>query len=129
MDILDSRDLITLREELKNTLLQLYNEHNTPVDSYEDMDMEWFWDENDTLLHIKEIDTLEAELHSEWEDGVTLINEDDFTEYCEELCMDLGCIPDNFPSWIEIDWQNTGNNIRADYNAVNYRGETYLCRL
>lgn len=129
MDILDSRDLITLREELRDTLLQQYNEHNTPVDSYDDMDMEWFSDTNDTLLHIKEIDALEDELNSEWKFGVALINEDYFTDYCEELCRDCGYISDNFPGWIEIDWKNTANNIRVDYNEVEYRGETYLCRL
>lgn len=129
MDILDSRDLITLRGELKESLLGQYNENNSPVDSYEDMDMEWFSDTNDTLLHIKEIDALEDELNSEWKFGITFINEDYFTDYCEELCRDCGYISDNFPGWIQIDWESTANNIRVDYNEVKYRGETYICRL
>lgn len=81
MDILDSRDLISLREELKKSLLEKYNENNSPVDSYDDMDMEWFSDTNDTLRHIKEIDALEDKLNSEWRFGAILINEDYFTAY------------------------------------------------
>jgi hypothetical protein len=65
---------------------------------------------------------------SGWQHGVTLIPEDDFEDYCQELCEDIGDIPKDFPSYIVIDWESTCNNLKADYAEIEYQGETYLYR-
>jgi rubrerythrin len=57
-----------------------------------------------------------------------LIHEDDFTDYTEDLCKDCGYISDDFPSWIEIDWDATADNVRMDYTSVDFDGESYLVR-
>ena len=57
-----------------------------------------------------------------------LIAEDDFEEYVEELVTDCGYISKDLPSWIEIDWKATANNVRQDYSEVDFRGTTYLYR-
>ena len=65
---------------------------------------------------------------SEWEDGVTLVAEEAFTEHCEELCEEIGDIPKDFPHYIVIDWDATADNIRADYSEIEISGTTYLGR-
>ena len=74
-------------------------------------------------------DTIEDELGSEFDYGVTLVNVDDLEEYVEQDLVDLGYIPKDFPSWIEIDWEATANNVRQDYTEVEYQGNNYLGRI
>lgn len=61
--------------------------------------------------------------------GVALIDEDDFTEYCEDLVKECGYIDSNLPSWIEIDWESTADNMRMDYSEVEYEEVNYLYRV
>lgn len=65
---------------------------------------------------------------ADWHHGATLIRESYFTEYCEELCKDIGDLPKDIPHYIVIDWEATAQNIRVDYTEVDYDGETYLVR-
>ena len=49
------------------------------------------------------------------------------------LCLRLGLkgcgyISDDFPSWIEIDWEATAENVKQDYSELEYEGETYFYR-
>lgn len=45
---------------------------------------------------------------------------DSGADFAEELCDQLGTIPDNFPSWICIDWEATwGRNLRHDYHITD----------
>lgn len=46
----------------------------------------------------------------------------------EELCKDIGDIPRGMPSYIEIDWEKTADNLKVDYTAVDFDGETYWIR-
>lgn len=39
-------------------------------------------------------------------------SDEDFTQ---NLLDDLGYIPKDFPSWIEIDWEATASNVMQDY--------------
>jgi len=84
--------------------------------------------DSDKLRELEELQSLKDEVGSEWEYGVQLIPEDDFVEYCQELCEDIGDIPKNIPSYIVIDWDATSNNLRQDYSETEFRGETYLYR-
>lgn len=74
----------------------------------------------------KEIDDLKATIEEIGSDEVTLIPEDEFKEYVQDLCEDCGYISKDFPSWIEIDWDGTADNVRGDYNEVEFEGTTYL---
>lgn len=58
----------------------------------------------------------------------TLISEVYFVEYAQELCQDIGAIPDDFPSYIEIDWEVTARNIQMDYSEIDIDGLTYYFR-
>jgi len=138
MNILDTRDLSKRREELKEEILDSFLEnfphYQEMTESFEDIRFEeeeiqsWKEDFEDELKEIEEIDTIENELGSEFDYGVTLVDVDDFEEYVEDLLDELGYIPKDFPSWIEIDWQATANNVRQDYTEVEYQGNSYLGR-
>ena len=138
MNILDTRDLSKRREELKEEILDSFLEnfphYQEMTESFEDIRFEeeeiesWKEDFEDELKEIEEIDTIENELGSEFDYGVALVDVDDFEEYVEDLLDELGYIPKDFPSWIEIDWEATANNVRQDYTEVEYQGNSYLGR-
>ena len=93
-------------------------------DSLENAESAFTSDEQDELA---ELETLADEV-SEWTSGNQLIPEDDFEDYCQELCEDIGDIPRDLPSYIVIDWEATARNLKADYSEVEYQGTTYLYR-
>ena len=138
MNILDTRNLAERREALKQEILDSFLEnfphYEEMTESFEDIRFEEeeieSWKEyfEEELKEIEEIDDVENELGSEFEYGVTLVDVDDWEEYVEELLEDTGYIPKDFPSWIEIDWKATANNVRQDYTEVTYQGNSYLGR-
>ena len=138
MSTLDTRDLVERREALKQEILDSFLEnfphYEEMTESFEDIRFEeeeiesWKEDFEDELKEIEEINTIEDDLGSEFEYGVTLVDVDDWEEYVEELLEDIGYIPKDFPSWIEIDWGATADNVRQDYIEVDYQGNSYLGR-
>jgi hypothetical protein len=59
---------------------------------------------------------------------ITLINDDYFVEAMKELCADIGDIPRDLPSYIEIDWDATAKNLRVDYSSTEFDGVTFWYR-
>jgi hypothetical protein len=57
-----------------------------------------------------------------------LIADEYFIEHCQDLLYDCGTIPSDLPSWIEIDWQATARNMRADYSSIDLDGGYYWYR-
>ena len=137
MNVLDTRDLIEKREELKeeifNDFLECFPQYEDMTDSYDDILMEeeeiqdWKEGWSEEINHIEEIDSIEDEV-SEFNDGTTLIDESDMEEYVEDLLKEIGYIPKDFPSWIEIDWSSTTDNVKEDYSEVTYQGTEYFYR-
>ena len=135
---IDTRYLAERREALKQEILDSFLEnfphYEEMTESFEDIRFEeeeiesWKEDFEDELKEIEEIDDVENELGSEFEYGVTLVDVDDWEEYVKELLEDIGYIPKDFPSWIEIDWESTANNVKVDYTEVTYQGNSYLGR-
>jgi hypothetical protein len=70
---------------------------------------------------------------SDFDYGDTLIHEDNFQDYIEELIADayheVYEIVEK-SSWpvITIDYEESANQAKMDYTEVTYLGETYLCR-
>lgn len=143
-EILDSRDIIDRKDELLADYVPMYNEKmKTLNQEFEELDeidageseefIQWLkdWSDNDedgqeliALLELCE----ECEGYSDWSYGETLIREDYFTEYAEQLVTDCGYISKDFPSFIAIDWEETADNLKIDYMEVSLMGETYLMR-
>lgn len=132
----DTRNLFEEREDLKATVLADFNEMfpEYETDDFDDILFEeeeiliWKEDWVDELEKIEEIDTLEREVGSEFEYGVTLIPLEDFTDYVKEMLVDCGDLPSNIPSYISIDWEDTADNIKVDYSEVEFQGTDYLFR-
>lgn len=136
--MIDTRDLLEEREDLKTTILFDFNEvfpqygtddfDSILFDEEEIQDWKEIWAEE--LDTIKRIDSVEDEVGSEFEHGVTLIEEGDFVDYCKELVSDLGVLPSELPFYIEsnIDWEGVAEDLKADYSELEYEGNTYLFR-
>ena len=136
---MDSRDLEQRKEELKqqvlDSFLETFPQYKDTTEDFDDIIFEeeeiqsWKEDWLGEIEEITDIEKLRDEVdYREWKSGIYFFEEKDFEEYCEELIKDCGYISRNFPSWIEIDWEATTNNMRQDYSEVEFRGETYLYR-
>ena len=75
---------------------------------------------------LKELRDLRDEI-SEWRHGETLIPEDEWVEYVEELAKEIGAIGEN-ADWIVVDWEETAENLAQDYAIVTYQGQDYYVR-
>ena len=60
--------------------------------------------------------------------GETLIREDYFTQYVQEMLEDCGDIPSDLPHYIVIDWEATADNLKQDYAEIDIFGDTYYIR-
>lgn len=135
---IDTRYLVEEREELKQQILDdfldQFEQYADMTESFEDIrfqeeELESFVDHwSAELEKIKAIDKVEEEVGSEFEYGILLISEMYFKEYIEEFVKDCGYISKDFPSWIEIDWKRTADNVRQDYSSVIYFETEYLYR-
>ena len=109
-DIIDSRDIIARIEHLESL----------EPDEIEDEEQE----ELDALKALSD----ECEGYGDWQYGETLISRDYFVEYVQDMLADCGMIPKDLPSFVEIDWQATADNIEHDYMTVEFDGVDYLMR-
>jgi hypothetical protein len=110
-DVIDSRDIIARIEELESL-----------------MGPETTEDEIAELEALKAL-AAEAEPYApDWIYGAALIRDSYFEQYAEELVKDCGYIPQGIPSWIEIDWEATAENIKVDYTSVEFDDVTYWIR-
>lgn len=136
MNILNTIDLAERREALKQEILDSFLEnfphYEEMTESFEDIRFEEeeieSWKEyfEDELKEIEEIDDIENEVGREFEYGVTLVDVDDFTDYCEELMKKFGYINKDTPQLIKnnIDYEG----MKYDYTEVSYQGSSYLGR-
>lgn len=115
-DILDARDILNYIQELndaKDEFIQNYLDEKeqdwnqddgefNPNDFQQEAEESWENTEEGEALNI--LKDLENELT---EDEPTLIHESYFTDYCKDLCEDIGDIPKSLPSYIEnnINWR------------------------
>lgn len=142
MNILDTRTLSERREALKQEILDSFLEnfphYEEMTNTFEDILFEeeeiesWKEDWLDEIEEITDIEKLEDEVNDyagdNFEDGVYLIVEDDFEDFVEQDLEDCGYISKDFPTWVEIDWKATANNVKQDYSEVEFRGTNYLFR-
>jgi len=133
---LDTRDLAKRMDELEDLETALADAKEALADAdpdednvalHEDLDraIEDFDEaELDELKELREIQNYV----SEFRHGETLIPEEDFVSYCQDLLEDVGDLPKDLPSYLVIDWEATAENLKADYVDVEYLGNTYLVR-
>ena len=119
-DIIDVRDIIERYEELEDVVT---NRDATNVNT-DDLE--------EALILGKLLDDIKGcggdeHWRGDWY-PITLISNDYFVEYATDLVKDIGDMPRNIPSYIEIDWQATANNVQQDYSCVDVGENTYWYR-
>ena len=81
---------------------------------------------------LAELEELKEEIESNsdegFEYGIQLIHENYIDDYLDELLEACGYIPKDLPSWVEIDWQATYDNMKEDYNEIELNGNTFYIR-
>ena len=82
--------------------------------------------ELEQLEHLKE--EIESNSDEGFEYGIQLIHENDIDDYLDELLDSCGYIPNDMPTWIEIDWQATYNNMKQDYSEIELNGNKFYVR-
>ena len=112
-DVIDSRDVISAIEELESEL--------------EDGDIS-----AGDLELLENLKALADEAHgyaSDWTYGETLIHEDYFTTYAQELAEDIGAVNSD-QSWPNscIDWDQAARDLQMDYTACEFDDATYYVR-
>lgn len=108
------------REEKENDVIEARTEWEEAVQDLAD------WDD-DNGEEFKELQVMRDNIDM-WEDGVTLIPEDDFEEYTRDLIEDVyGKLPDIIDC--NIDWGGVANALKMDYSEFEYQGTTYWGRV
>lgn len=135
-DLLDIRNIIERFEELEAEKEAL-QEGISDGDNEEDRRTtqaelsEWHEEHGDEFNDLKKvIDDLQGNGGDEQWRGhwypMTLINESHFTDYCEELVNDVEDF--KIPSYVEIDWEATADNMKADYSSIDVGNNVYFYR-
>lgn len=149
-DIIDSRDIIARIDELQSERDALENdcdELKAALNAIDGEDSREYreaeeaydtayitlteWDNSDEAEELRALTALADEgsnSSDDWTYGATLIRDGYFADYAEELCKDIGDLPQNIPDYIVIDWEATAENLKQDYTEVDFDGETYWVR-
>ena len=87
-----------------------------------DEGIETEWREHKALID-------EAEGYGDFRDGETLIRDDHFEDYAQELAEDLGLLKDT-SSWPYtcIDWEQAAEELKQDYSSFEFGSTTYWMR-
>ena len=144
MNIIDTRDLYKRQCELQSeleTLQDAVSEAQEALAECDEDEREYAEDalseaqealadwQSEYQEELDELNQLESEVGDEWMHGETLIDEDDFEEYAQDLAEDISGMPRDQPWPFNcIDWEQAANELRMDYSSCEYQGTTYLFR-
>ena len=102
MNIIDSRNLITLAEELESDIENISDEE---------------------LNQLKEIKLLREDIAG-FDDGIALIDVDDFEEYAESIGTDQFYYESVWP-FTYINWEKAAQALLEGYREITYDGMNY----
>ena len=143
-NIIDTRDLQDRIDELNDDIDTLDNEISELSEEIDDLDENDPDDKNEIDLKLDDIEDKQGQIEDlqeelsmlldvksevpEFSHGETLIHENYWVEYVQDLCEDCGYISRDFPHWIAIDWDATADNVAMDYSTIELDGNTYYFR-
>lgn len=111
-DYIDSRDVIDNIEELEADI----GDNESPDD---------FVLEREELAKLREFDAQGRDLFEEWDEGVTLINENYWSQYVEEMAYDRGWVDTDSFIFTYVDWERLANDLLIDRTVINFDGVDY----
>ena len=127
-DIIDALgDLTTEREEYASALALL---PDGVSDDAKEMLMQhtgWSPEQEEEWVLLGEYNNIGEDSSSEWTDGTVLIPVSGFTDYVQQLVEEIGDLPRNLPTYVEIDWAATAENLKCDYSVITL-DEEYCVR-
>ena len=140
-------DLESLNDELNDLESELYDIENEDdyADKQNDIDnkleeiaekeneiQECEFEYNRYSEELAELEELKEEIESNsdegFEYGIQLIHENYIDDYLDELLEACGYIPKDLPTWIEINWRVTYDNMKEDYNEIELNGNAFYIR-
>ena len=132
-------DVLSYKDEYESAVSEWNDMEPTPSDADSCEDYEYarqLWLEDEPVAEDyydpDELDYLEnvvEEIKSySCDDDPELIPESEFVDHVRDLCFELGYVDDSFPWWISIDWDETADNVKADYVVITYEGDDYYLR-
>ena len=143
-NIIDTRDIQARIDEIECDIELLEDEISELSEEIDELDEENADDKNEIDLKLDDIEDKRGQIEElqeelsmlldvksevpEFRHGETLIHEDYWEEYVQDLCEDLGYISKDFPYWIEIDWEATAKNVAMDYSTIEIDGNTFYFR-
>ena len=123
-DIENAEDYVSKQNDIDATLEQIAEKEN----EVQECEVKYgrYSEELEELEALK--DEISENSDEGFEYGIQLIHENDIDDYLHELLLDCGYIPKDMPSWIEIDWQATYDNMKQDYSELELNGNTFYVR-
>ena len=105
---------------------------NTALEDLED-ELEWFLEEDgenteedfDYIDKIKELREVKEELGIAWDNGVYLVEENDFKEFAEEFAKGLYGFNSNDWPFRCINWDEAAGELESDYSIIEIDDATY----
>ena len=94
-----------IKEYGEDKFREYYEQYETLVSDYG----RGLVDEYIEYYFLDAIDHFEDAYSGEYESGA---------EFAEQMVADMGYINNNIPSWVEIDWQATWDNLSDDYAEI-----------
>lgn len=110
-DRIDSRDVINRFEELS------YAADNDFIDD----------DEKAELQSLAKLMLIGMDFE-DWDHGIVLVNEDDFTEFAKEFKQECEHeLFDSMPDWVKnnLDWDTIAGDMQSDFTVVEWEGKTF----
>ena len=143
-NVIDTRDIQDRIDELNDDIDTLENEISDLSEEIDELNEEDADDKNEIDLKLDDIEDKQGQIEDlqeelsmlldvksevpEFSHGETLIHEDYWMEYVQELCEECDYITKDFPYWIEIDWEATAKNVAMDYSTIELDGNTFYFR-
>lgn len=121
-DVIDTRDITDRIEDIGTDLEGL--DETSADDAAEVAELR---EELDVLTAI--VEECDEYFGDSFRDGVTLVRDDYFEEYAEQLADDIGAI-DKDAGWplTYIDWAAAAAALQQDYTSIDIDGTTYWGR-
>ena len=94
-----------IEEHGEKDFAEYYEQYETLVEEYG----QWIVDAYVEDYTTNSIDYFEDAYQGKYESGA---------QFAEQIVSDLGYINNNIPSWVEIDWQATWENLSYDYHEI-----------
>lgn len=122
-DTLDSRDVVERYEGYRLAVVAMgLDPDNVPYSACGSETVAEY-------LALRELNNAGSCYVEDWNFGATLVADGHFTEYAEELARDIGAVngdaqwPNN-----HIDWEAAGEDLKADYTAIEFKGARFWVR-